>query len=50
MKVVKVSDKVFIGKDITGADQFLQSKTVFEWAKSAKPNINKVPVVFGIYK
>jgi 16S rRNA (cytidine1402-2'-O)-methyltransferase len=42
--------RIFIGKDITGADQFLQSKTVFEWAKSAKPNINKVPVVFGIYK
>jgi 16S rRNA (cytidine1402-2'-O)-methyltransferase len=42
--------RIFIGKDITGADQFLQSKTVFEWAKSSKPNINKVPVVFGIYK
>lgn len=42
--------RIFIGKDITGVDQFLQSKTVFEWAKSAKPNINKVPVVFGIYK
>lgn len=42
--------RIFIGKDIAGANQFLQSKTVFEWAKSAKPNINKVPVVFGIYK
>lgn len=41
---------LFIGKDITSQHQFLQSKTVFEWCKSAKPNINKVPVVFGIYK
>jgi 16S rRNA (cytidine1402-2'-O)-methyltransferase len=42
--------RIFIGKDITGANQFMQSKTVFEWIKSAKPNVNKVPVVFGIYK
>jgi len=41
---------LFIGKDLTGQQQFLQSKTVFDWIKSAKPNINKVPVVFGIYK
>ncbi len=41
---------VFIGKDITGPDQFMQAKTVFEWKTSAKPAINKVPVVFGIYK
>jgi 16S rRNA (cytidine1402-2'-O)-methyltransferase len=42
--------RIFIGKDITGSNQFLRSKTVFEWATSPKPNINKVPVVFGIYK
>ena len=41
---------VFVGKDITGPQQFLQSKSVFDWIKSVKPNINKVPVVFGIYK
>ena len=42
--------KLFIGKDITGAGQFLSSKSVFDWIKSPKPSINKVPVVFGIYK
>ncbi len=41
---------VFIGKDLTGPKQFMQAKTVFEWKTSAKPEINKVPVVFGIYK
>ena len=50
LSILSPETRIFIGKDITGADQFLQSKTVFEWAKSAKPNINKVPVVFGIYK
>ncbi|MDP3557391.1 MAG: SAM-dependent methyltransferase [Bacteroidota bacterium] len=42
--------QVFVGKDITGPMQFLKAKSVFEWNKSAKPAINKVPVVFGIYK
>lgn len=42
--------QLFIGKDITGPSQFLCSKNVFDWIKSPKPNINKVPVVFGIYK
>jgi 16S rRNA (cytidine1402-2'-O)-methyltransferase len=41
---------VFIGKDLTGPKQFMRAKTVFEWKTSAKPEINKVPVVFGIYK
>ncbi|MBA3683178.1 MAG: SAM-dependent methyltransferase [Bacteroidetes bacterium] len=41
---------VFIGKDLTGPNQFMQAKTVFEWKTSVKPEINKVPVVFGIYK
>lgn len=41
---------VFIGKDLTGSKQFMQAKTVFEWKTSLKPDINKVPVVFGIYK
>jgi 16S rRNA (cytidine1402-2'-O)-methyltransferase len=41
---------VFIGKDLTGPKQFMKAKTVFEWKTSAKPDINKVPVVFGIYK
>lgn len=41
---------VFIGKDLTGPNQFICSKSVFDWKTSVKPEINKVPVVFGIYK
>ncbi len=41
---------IFIGKDLTGPNQFMSSKTVFDWKTSARPEINKVPVVFGIYK
>ena len=41
---------LFLGKDLTSSKQFMQAKSVFEWKKSPKPEINKVPVVFGIYK
>jgi 16S rRNA (cytidine1402-2'-O)-methyltransferase len=41
---------LFIGKDITSKNQLVKSKSVAEWRKINKPEINKVPVVFGIYK
>lgn len=41
---------IFIGKDISGSNQFLVSKTVTEWKKVGKLHLHKVPVVFGIYK
>ncbi len=40
---------VFIGKDVLSAQQYLKSATVAEWKKMVKPNLNKIPVVFGIY-
>ena len=41
---------VFMGVNITAPNQFLKSKTIGEWKKSVLPEINKIPVVFGIYK
>lgn len=40
---------LFIGKHISGMDAALQTKLVSEWRKLPKPNLHKVPVVFGIY-
>ncbi len=40
---------VFIGKDLLSNQQFLKSATVANWKNSAKPEVNKIPVVFGIY-
>jgi 16S rRNA (cytidine1402-2'-O)-methyltransferase len=40
---------VFIGKNILSAEQFLKSATVAGWKKAVKPDLNKNPVVFGIY-
>jgi 16S rRNA (cytidine1402-2'-O)-methyltransferase len=41
---------LFIGKDITSPNQLLSSKSIADWKRSAKPEMHKVPVVFGIYK
>lgn len=41
---------LFIGKDLSSPAQFLASKTVSQWKKSEKPELHKVPVVYGIYR
>lgn len=41
---------LFIGKDITSQGEMLVSKRVAEWKKGARPNLHKVPVVFGIFQ
>ena len=40
---------LFIGKHISGMDEALNTRSVDEWRKLPKPNLHKVPVVFGIY-
>ncbi len=40
---------LFIGKDILSSRQFLKSATIADWKKTVKPDLNKIPVVFGIY-
>lgn len=38
----------FVGKDIGGARQSLKSATVADWKKLSRPDLHKIPVVFGI--
>ncbi|AFL83301.1 putative methyltransferase [Belliella baltica DSM 15883] len=40
--------KLCIGKNLTGADEFIQTKTVQNW-KKAKIDLHKIPTVFIIY-
>lgn len=42
--------RLFIGKHITAANQYLKTLTVAEWQKTPPPDLHKIPVVFGIYK
>ena len=41
---------LFVGCDITSANQFLVSKSISEWKNAQHPSFHKVPIVFGIYK
>jgi len=40
--------KICIAKNLTGKDEFIQSKTVAEW-KKVKVDLHKVPTVFLVY-
>ena len=40
--------KLCVAKNITGTDEFIQSKTIAEW-KKIKVDLHKVPTVFLIY-
>jgi len=46
---LSLQTSIFIGRDLLSPQQFLKSATVAEWKKTSKPDLNKIPVVFGIY-
>lgn len=39
-----------LGIDLTTASEKVITKSIAEWKKAVKPELNKIPVVFGIYK
>lgn len=41
--------RVFIGRNMGGANPLLVAKTVKGWRAAPPPDLHKVPVVFGIY-
>lgn len=48
-EVLSPQTLLFIGKDITSANQSLLSMPVSKWKSGPKPELHKMPVVFGIY-
>ena len=40
---------LFVGKQLTSPGQLLITRQISEWKKITPPDLNKVPVVFGIY-
>ena len=40
---------LFVGADILSSTQFIKSHTVKDWKNGPKPNLNKIPVIFGIH-
>jgi len=49
LETLNPQTKIFVGKNIGEADQYLMSKTVLTWKKDARPALQKKPVVFGIF-
>lgn len=49
LEVLAPQTLLFIGKDLTSANQWLVSKTIADWKRGKKEELHKVPVVFGIY-
>jgi 16S rRNA (cytidine1402-2'-O)-methyltransferase len=41
---------LFVGRDLYSDGQLINSKTIAGWKKERKPDLHKVPVVFGIYQ
>jgi 16S rRNA (cytidine1402-2'-O)-methyltransferase len=50
LKTLAPQTLLFIGRNITAADESLRSKPVSEWRITTAPDLHKVPVVFGIFK
>lgn len=40
--------KLSIAKDITGSQEYIQTKTIGDWKRN-NPRLNKIPVVFSLY-
>ena len=42
--------KLCIASGITTSDEYIVTKTIAEWKKCQKPQINKIPAIFLLYK
>lgn len=41
--------RLFVGINLSTETEVIFSKTIADWKKSSKPDMQKIPVVFGIY-
>ena len=49
LKNLAPQTKLFVGINLQTKNQFLKSSTVAEWLQLPKPELHKVPAVFGIF-
>ena len=50
LKTCRPETKICIAKDITGNDEYIVTKTCSQWKKTKKPDLNKIPAIFLMYK
>lgn len=49
LTILQPSTKVFVGINLSALDEKLICKTTSEWKQMKKPEMKKIPVVFGIF-
>jgi 16S rRNA (cytidine1402-2'-O)-methyltransferase len=49
LQSLKADTQVFIGRDFGSEQALVQVKTVKQWKQLPKPELHKIPVVFGLY-
>ncbi len=49
LSTLNADSYLFVGKDLSGVHEFVYSAKVGDWKKIKKPEMHKIPVVFGIY-
>ncbi|MBQ0052427.1 MAG: SAM-dependent methyltransferase [Treponema sp.] len=50
LKTLRAETRLCIAAGLTTSQEFAVTKTVAEWKKTKKPEINKIPAIFLIYK
>ncbi len=50
LKTCKSETKLCVAAGLTTDQQFISTKSVGDWKKTKKPEINKIPAIFLIYK
>jgi 16S rRNA (cytidine1402-2'-O)-methyltransferase len=50
MVALSAATRLFIGKNLTSADEMVRTGRISDWKKITRPSLHKVPVIFGIFK
>lgn len=50
LKICREETKLCIASGLSTENEFISTKTIREWKKTKKPEINKIPAIFLIYK
>lgn len=50
LKICREETKLCIASGLSTENEYISTKTIREWKKTKKPEINKIPAIFLIYK
>lgn len=50
LKICREETKLCIASGLSTENEYISTKTILQWKKTKKPEINKIPAIFLIYK